>query len=135
MEPPRADEPSARPLPEGSLELRTLLSRPEPVLALAPMQDVTDLPFWGVLAHYGGPDVYWTEYFRVHSTSTLDAPILRSIVENPTGRPAIAQLIGNDPVALAKAARELQEYPVAAVEACCANRIELMPSWELSARS
>jgi len=116
MEPPRADEPSARPLPEGSLELRTLLSRPEPVLALAPMQDVTDLPFWGVLAHYGGPDVYWTEYFRVHSTSTLDAPILRSIVENPTGRPAIAQLIGNDPVALAKAARELQEYPVAAVD-------------------
>lgn len=110
------DESSAGPRTAGARALRTLLSQPEPVLALAPMQDVTDLPFWGVMAHYGGPDVYWTEYFRVHSTSTLDAPILRSIVENPTGRPAIAQLIGNDPVALAKAARELQQYPVAAVD-------------------
>lgn len=97
-------------------DLRSILARPGPVLALAPMQDVTDLPFWGVLARRGGPDLYWTEYFRVHGTSTLDAPILRSLVENPTGRPAIAQLIGNDPVALAKAAVELQRYPVAAVD-------------------
>ncbi len=110
------DESSAGSRTAGVRALRTLLSQPEPVLALAPMQDVTDLPFWGVMARYGGPDVYWTEYFRVHSTSTPDAPILRSIVENPTGRPAIAQLIGNDPVALAKAARELQQYPVAAVD-------------------
>jgi len=116
METPRSVEFSGRPIPHGACALRGLLSGPEPVLALAPMQDVTDLPFWGVMARYGGPDVYWTEYFRVHSTSTLDAPILRSIVENPTGRPAIAQLIGNDPVALAKAARELQQYPVAAVD-------------------
>ena len=116
MEPPRSVEVSGRTLPHGALALRGLLSGPEPVLALATMQDVTDLPFWGVMARYGGPDIYWTEYFRVHSTSTLDAPILRSIVENPTGRPAIAQLIGNDPVALAKAARELQQYPVAAVD-------------------
>ena len=47
---------------------------------------------------------------------TLDAPILRSLDENPTGRPAIAQLIGNDPEALAKAATELQHHPVAAVD-------------------
>jgi tRNA-dihydrouridine synthase len=115
--PPAAVEGSLRTPPEeGSAAFRALLSRDEPVLALAPMQDVTDLPFWGVLARHGGPDVYWTEYFRVHSTSTLDAPIVRSLVENPTGRPAIAQLIGNDPVALAKAARQLQEYPVAAVD-------------------
>ena len=104
------------PPPDGASALRALLVRPDPVLALAPMQDVTDLAFWGVLARHGGPDLYWTEYFRVHSTSTLDAPILRSLVENPTGRPAIAQLIGNDPQALAKAATELQRYPVAAVD-------------------
>ena len=104
------------PSSDGASGLRTLLAGPEPVLALAPMQDVTDLPFWGVLARHGGPDVYWTEYFRVHSTSTLDAPILRSLDENPTGRPAIAQLIGNDPAALAKAATELQHHPVAAVD-------------------
>jgi tRNA-dihydrouridine synthase len=27
---------------------------PEPVLALAPMQDVTDLPFQGLMNRYGG---------------------------------------------------------------------------------
>jgi len=96
--------------------LGALLERPEPLLALAPMQDVTDLPFWRLLAHHGGPDVYWTEYFRVTATWRPEKWILRSIVENPTGRPCIAQLIGNDPVALAQAARELQQYPVAAID-------------------
>ena len=39
-------------------ELNALLSRDEPLLALAPMQDITDLPFWRFISHYGGPDVY-----------------------------------------------------------------------------
>src|SRR3954470_2275286 len=73
-----------------------LLQRPEPVLALAPMQDVTDLPFWELMSRYGGPDIYYTEYFRVHATSNLEKPILKAITANPTGRPAFAQMIGND---------------------------------------
>src|SRR5258706_5703242 len=87
-----------------------------PLLALAPMQDVTDLPFWRLMTAYGGADVYFTEYFRVHATSNLDRNILRSITENPTGRPAIAQMIGNDIPSLVKTARELQQYPVAAID-------------------
>jgi nifR3 family TIM-barrel protein len=86
------------------------------VLALAPMQDVTDLPFWRLMARYGGADLYFTEYFRVHATSNLDKNILRSITENPTGKPAIAQMIGNDISSLVRTARELQQYPVAAVD-------------------
>src|SRR2546423_2549354 len=93
-----------------------LLHGPEPILALAPMQDVTALPFWKLMTAYGGADVYYTEYFRVHATSTLDKYILRSITENPTGRPVIAQMIGNDIPALIRIARELQRYPVAAVD-------------------
>jgi tRNA-dihydrouridine synthase B len=93
-----------------------MLQIPGPILALAPMQDVTDLPFWRLMASYGGPDVYYTEYFRVHATSNLETPILRSITENPTGRPAIAQMIGNDIPALVRTARELQQYPVAAID-------------------
>ncbi|MBI1176793.1 tRNA-dihydrouridine synthase family protein [bacterium] len=80
------------------------------------MQDVTDLEFWEVMSRYGGPDIYWTEYFRVHSTSRLEKHILRSITENPTGRPAIAQMIGNDIEALVRSAKELQNYPVAAID-------------------
>ena len=93
-----------------------LLRRPEPLLVLAPMQDVTDLPFWRLLSRYGGADVYVTEYFRVHATSNLEKYILRSITENPTGRPVAAQMIGNDIPALVRTARELQQHPIAAVD-------------------
>ncbi len=99
-----------------SADLTPLLTGNRPILALAPMQDVTDLPFWRLLVARGGPDVYWTEYFRVTATWRPEKWILRSLIENPTGRPAVAQLIGNDPVALARAARELQHYPVAAID-------------------
>jgi tRNA-dihydrouridine synthase B len=93
-----------------------LLAGPAPVLALAPMQDVTTLDFMRVIARYGGPDAYWTEYFRVHGNSCPDKWILQSITENPTGRPVVAQMIGNDVAALVRTARGLQKYPVAAIE-------------------
>jgi len=80
------------------------------------MQEVTDLPFWKLMAVYGGADVYVTEYFRVHATSTLRKHILKSITENPTGQPVIAQMIGNDIPSLVRTARELQQYPIAAVD-------------------
>lgn len=80
------------------------------------MQDVTDLAFWRVMARHGGADVYWTEYFRVHAVSHLEKWILQSITENPTGRPVVAQLIGNDIPSLVRSARELQQYPVAAID-------------------
>jgi tRNA-dihydrouridine synthase B len=93
-----------------------LLRGPEPFLALAPMQDVTDLAFWRVLAPFGGADVYWTEYFRVHGDSRPERWILDSILQNPTGRPVVAQLIGNDAAALVRTARELQRHPIAAID-------------------
>jgi nifR3 family TIM-barrel protein len=93
-----------------------LLRSPAPILALAPMQDVTDLPFWRLMTQYGGADVYVTEYFRVHATSNLEKHILRSITENPTGRPVIAQMIGNDIPSLVRTAKQLQQYPIAAVD-------------------
>jgi tRNA-dihydrouridine synthase len=42
--------------------------------------------------------------------------ILRSIMENPTGRPAVAQIIGNDLEAMARVARALEKHPVAAID-------------------
>lgn len=68
------------------------------------------------MAKYGGPDIYWTEYFRVHGDSKPEAYILRSIIENPTGRPAIAQLIGNDVPAMVRNAKILQQYEIAAID-------------------
>jgi tRNA-dihydrouridine synthase B len=93
-----------------------MLAASGPILALAPMQDVTDLSFWKLISTYGGADVYITEYFRVHATSTLDRHILESITRNPTGRPVIAQMIGNDIPSLVRTARELQQHPIVAVD-------------------
>jgi tRNA-dihydrouridine synthase len=77
---------------------------------------VTDLPFWRLMAEFGGADLYYTEYFRVHPDSHLEKWILESLERNPTGRPAIAQMIGNDVPSLVRSARELQQYPVAAID-------------------
>src|ERR1051325_4854146 len=87
-----------------------------PVLALAPMQDVTTLQFMRVIARYGGPDIYWTEYFRGYGDSKTQKWILKSITENPTGRPVVAQMIGNDIPALMHTAKELQKYPIVAID-------------------
>jgi tRNA-dihydrouridine synthase len=80
------------------------------------MQEVTDGAFWTLVHKYGGADVYWTEYFRVHSTSTPEKKILAAITGNTTGRPVIAQLIGNDIPELVRTATFLQQFPVAAID-------------------
>lgn len=80
------------------------------------MQDVTDGAFWKLMHRYGGADVYWTEYFRVHATSRLEQWIVDSIEQNATGRPVVAQMIGNDIPSLVRTAKELQHLPVAAID-------------------
>ena len=96
--------------------LRPLLPPHRPLLVLAPMQDVTDLPFWRVMHRYGGPDLYFTEYFRVHGDSKPERWILKAIDENPTGRPVVAQIIGQEIPALVRTAKALQRHPVAAID-------------------
>jgi tRNA-dihydrouridine synthase B len=80
------------------------------------MQDVTDLAFMGVIAHYGAPDLFFTEFFRVHAQSRPEKHILRSIDENATGRPVFAQLIGEDLGHLARTAEELLRHNVAGID-------------------
>jgi tRNA-dihydrouridine synthase B len=87
-----------------------------PVLALAPMQEITDGAFWTLVHRYGGADVYWTEYFRVQADSTPERRILDAIRGNATGRPVIAQMIGNDIPGLVRTARVLEREGVAAVD-------------------
>jgi tRNA-dihydrouridine synthase len=96
--------------------LRSLFQSGFPVLSLAPMQDITDLPFWRLMSKYGGADLYFTEFFRVTPHYVPEKNILRSILENPTGRPAVAQIIGNDLEAMARTAKALEKHPVAAID-------------------
>ena len=80
------------------------------------MQEVTDSGFWGLVHQRGGADVYWTEYFRVHGVSSLEKWIVESVHTNPTGRPVVAQMIGNDIPSLVRTAKQLEKLPVAAID-------------------
>jgi tRNA-dihydrouridine synthase len=80
------------------------------------MQDVTDQAFMQVIARYGAPDFYFTEFFRVHPQSRPERHILQSIDENATGRPIFAQLIGEDLGHLARTVRELLAHNIAGID-------------------
>jgi tRNA-dihydrouridine synthase C len=81
------------------------------------MQDVSVLPLWRCLERRGGPDVYVTEYFRVHRESHPEKEILRSITAFATDKPVIAQMIGNEPEELVRTARHLQDHtPCAGID-------------------
>lgn len=97
------------PLPEPMLKGTMLTS-------LAPMQDVTDLPFMKVMHRYGAPDYFFTEYFRVYPNSRLDRHILRSITENPSDRPVYAQLLGNSLDDIKRIVPQLENHPIAGVD-------------------
>jgi nifR3 family TIM-barrel protein len=98
----------------------------QPLTALAPMQDVTNRWFMQVVAHYGGPDYFFTEYFRVHENSRPDKTILQSITENGTGKPVFAQMIGESIPDLVRTAQELSQYQIAGIDlnmGCPAPRV------------
>ena len=96
--------------------IRDLIPAHRPLLILAPMQDITDAPFWRVIQRFGGADLYYTEYFRVHRDSKPERHILRAIDENPTGRPIIAQMIGEDIPSFLRTARVLQRHRIAGID-------------------
>jgi len=88
----------------------------QPLTALAPMQDVTTHAFMHVVAGYGSPDYFVTEFFRVHDTSRLEKHILHSITANKTERPIFAQLIGESIPHLERTVAELSLHPVAGID-------------------
>jgi len=114
-----ATQSKARALPEQ-------INPGQAITALAPMQDVTDLPFMSVVADCGAPDYFFTEYFRVHEHSRLEKHILASITENKTSRPVFAQMIGENILHLQRTVRLLKEHPIAGVDlnmGCPAPRV------------
>lgn len=91
-----------------------------PLLALAPMQDVTDVAFMRTLAQLGSdclPDFFITPYFRSTSTTcAMSESPLACILENPAPQvPVWAQLAGSEPAPLVRDARELLRLPIAGI--------------------
>jgi tRNA-dihydrouridine synthase B len=104
------------PAPAASTPLPEPVAPGLPLTALAPMQDVTDHGFMHLIARYGAPDYFFTEFFRVHSQSRPERHILHSIDDNRTGRPIFAQLIGEDSAHLERTVAELLRHPIAGID-------------------
>lgn len=97
-------------------ELPPPLCPSQPISALAPMQDITTLPFIKIVTQCGPPDYFFTEYFRVHEHSSLEKHILTSITQNPSDRPIFAQLIGENLFHLKRTVKELLNFPIAGID-------------------
>lgn len=85
-------------------------SLPRPILALAPMANVTDAAFRRVIAKYGKPDVMWTEFVSVEGLlSRGRKKLLPDLWFTEAERPIVAQIFGSKPEQFRRIAGELAE--------------------------
>jgi nifR3 family TIM-barrel protein len=82
-----------------------------PIFALAPMADVTDCAFRKLIAQYGKPDVFWTEFV---SADGLAHPIARGkllidLKFSENERPIVAQIFGSNPDNIREASKLCKE--------------------------
>jgi len=70
----------------------------KPILALSPMDDVTDAAFRRLIAHCGKPDVMITEFVSVNGLCSEGCErLLKDLRYDASERPIVAQLFGSDP--------------------------------------
>jgi len=84
---------------------------PKPIMAVAPMADVTDAPFRRMIAKYsqhtradgsvGGPDVMWTEFVAadglMRATPEGREKLMADLIYVEEERPIVAQLFSSNP--------------------------------------
>ncbi len=70
---------------------------PQPIIALAPMDGVSDAPFRLVHAEIGRPDVMFTEFTNVQGLWRGDLRLLDGFLFDDAERPVVAQIFGNTP--------------------------------------
>jgi len=84
----------------------------KPFFVLAPMLDVTDTAFRQIIAKYGKPDVFWTEFVAVDGLCSEKGreKLKKNLLQfDESERPIVAQLFGSKPENFEKAARIVTE--------------------------
>jgi nifR3 family TIM-barrel protein len=85
----------------------------EPIMALAPMADVTDAAFRRIIAKYGKPDATWTEFVAadglMRATPKGKKKLLRDLVYDESERPVVVQLFSSHPEYMYGAAKLVRE--------------------------
>ncbi len=69
----------------------------KPMIALAPMDGVSDAPFRLVQARIGRPDIVFTEFTNVEGLWRGDLRLLDAFLYDDAERPAVAQIFGSTP--------------------------------------
>ena len=77
----------------------------QPIIALAPMDGVTDAPNRTMHGLYGRPDVVLTEFTNVEGLWRGGDRIFRDFLYTPAERPVVAQIFGCRPEYFYKALR------------------------------
>lgn len=80
-------------------------NKPEGIMVLAPMADVTDPAFRSIIAKYGKPDVTWTEFVSADGLflGGYDA-LIKDLSYTEEERPIVAQFFTSKPEMMEKAA-------------------------------
>ena len=82
----------------------------KPILILAPMAGVTDTVFRQIVAKYGRPDVFFTEFVSCDGLcSTGRDNLLRDLEYSESERPIVGQIFSSKPENFYKTAQLLQE--------------------------
>jgi nifR3 family TIM-barrel protein len=79
----------------------------KPIFVLAPMADVTDCAFRQIIAKYGKPDVFWTEFVSADGLSHPEArkKLLIDLKYEKNEHPIVAQIFGGKPENIKLAAK------------------------------
>ncbi len=78
----------------------------KPIMALAPMADVTDAAFRRVIAKYGKPDLMYTEFVAIDGLlSDGYDKLSKDLIYTDAERPIVAQIFGTKPENFEKVAR------------------------------
>ena len=82
----------------------------KPIFILAPMEDVTDTVLRQVIARYGKPTVFFTEFTNVEGMfSKGEAFVNQRLQYTEAELPLVAQIWGSHPENFCKAARKLTD--------------------------
>lgn len=81
---------------------------PKPIVALAPMADMTDLPFCLICKEHKAP-IMFREMVSSEAVVRLNPKTLHMAESDDRERPLIQQIFGSDPAAMAEAARIIEE--------------------------
>ena len=81
----------------------------KPIIALSPMDGVTDASFRWIAAKHGGPDITVTEFTNVDAAIHAPHTLIRDFTYCELERPIIAQIYGHTPELFYKAAHVVCE--------------------------